>query len=156
MKKTLITTTLTAAALTLTACSSGAGASDDTENFSLSGEDYSHLLIMARWVPEEVSQDPVEGSASVRVKNPETDEDIDYYTPAPYGLEIPTIDADDWYTEYILVDDGMTLTAGVETKEDSETGELQCGIVSLENGDFLDFQQSAGDTSVTCHVLLDG
>jgi hypothetical protein len=151
MKHTL-TAIAAASLLALTACADTTAA--DNETFTLSGEDYSHLLIMSRWVPNDIQEDPIEGTASVRVVDSTTDEDIEYYTPAPFGLEIPTVDTDDWYTEYILVDDGHSLTAGFETKVDPSTGELQCGIVSLENGEFLDFQQSAGETSVSCYALV--
>lgn len=169
MKKTLITTTLTVAALTLTACGSDDTADQGAANTStepitvsapndgaerLTGEDYSHLLVMSRWVPNDHSEDPVSGSAHIKLTDNTTDRDVESYTPDPFGFEIPSIDTDKWFTEYLLVDDGMNLSASFSTSADPQIGQLECAVLSLETAALLDFQQSAGEDAVHCYAFM--
>lgn len=151
--------------LTLTSCNADSAA-DGTDPLKVTvpddgaerlvGDTYSHMLMMSRWVPNQRSTDSVEGTAYIKVTDPTTDRDIKSYTPDPFGFDIPSIDTDEWFTDYVLIDDGLKLQAGFGTKADPADGHLECAILSLETGVVVDFQTSEHEqeNSVYCYAFL--
>lgn len=171
MKRTL--SALTLALLTLTAC----GTSDNSEaapeataadapptaeptqpaperSRELQPDpDGYNMRVLYQWVPQDPSIKPVDTRVTLTVMDEEQETVESYVSPIGSREEVPSMDADQYFTKDFHVPFDGIFSAQASVSDPPNRGRLTCIIVELDQQVVLDYQETdiGAEDSLTCY-----
>lgn len=171
MKKSLITTTLTAL-LALTACNSSIEATSEPNiepvedpGFKVAAEsdtwplepdpDGHEIHFYFEWVPDVEDPQPVDGRYYMRTSEADNS-GMAYVTPVTGDDVVPSVDSGMYERFVYSIPDGGNATGRVFASEAIDQGYVACLAVEVKQQVVLDYQESQpGDDVVDCLAFTD-